>query len=33
MHWAEAMELLVTKLDDVEKIDDFLERFDVDPEA
>ena len=33
MHWAEAMELLITKLDDVEKIDDFLERFDVDPEA
>ena len=33
MHWAEAMELLVGKLLDVEKIDDFLERFDVDPEA
>jgi transcription termination factor Rho len=32
MHWAEAMELLITKLDDVEKIDDFLSRFDVDPE-
>jgi transcription termination factor Rho len=33
MHWAEAMELLITKLDDVEKIDDFLKRFDIDPEA
>ncbi len=33
MHWAEAMELLSTKLDDVEKIDDFLARFDIDPEA
>ena len=33
MHWAEAMELLSTKLDEVEKIDDFLERFDIDPEA
>jgi len=33
MHWAEAMELLITKLDDVEKIDDFLSRFDVDPES
>ncbi len=33
MHWAEAMELLVSKLDEVEKIDDFLERFEVDPEA
>jgi transcription termination factor Rho len=33
MHWAEAMELLVTKLEDVEKIDDFLQRFDVDPDA
>ena len=33
MHWAEAMELLITKLDDVEKIDDFLQRFEVDPEA
>ena len=32
MHWAEAMELLVTKLEDVEKIDDFLDRFEVDPE-
>ena len=33
MHWAEAMELLITKLDDVDKIDDFLQRFEVDPEA
>jgi transcription termination factor Rho len=33
MHWAEAMELLVAKLLDVEKIDDFLSRFDVDPDA
>ena len=33
MHWAEAMELLITKLDDVEKNDDFLARFEVDPEA
>jgi transcription termination factor Rho len=33
MHWAEAMDLLVTKLDEVEKIDDFLERFEIDPEA
>ena len=33
MHWAEAMELLVAKLLDVEKIDDFLARFDVDPDA
>jgi transcription termination factor Rho len=33
MHWAEAMELLITKLDDVAKIDDFLKRFDIDPEA
>ena len=33
MNFIEAMELLITKLDDVEKIDDFLERFEVDPEA
>jgi transcription termination factor Rho len=33
MHWAEAMELLVSKLEEVEKIDDFLERFEVDPDA
>ncbi|MCB9915720.1 MAG: transcription termination factor Rho [Planctomycetes bacterium] len=33
MNFVEAMELLVTKLDDVEKTDDFLARFDVDPEA
>jgi len=33
MHWAEAMELLITKLDEVEKVDDFLQRFDIDPDA
>jgi hypothetical protein len=33
MHFAEAMELLVAKLDEVEKIDDFLQRFEVDPDA
>ncbi|HKX46704.1 MAG TPA: transcription termination factor Rho, partial [Planctomycetota bacterium] len=33
MHWAEAMELLITKLDDIERNDDFLKRFDVDPEV
>ncbi|MCH2104956.1 MAG: transcription termination factor Rho [Planctomycetes bacterium] len=33
MNFAEAMELLITKLENVEKTDDFLERFDVDPEA
>ncbi len=33
MHFAEAMELLITKLEDVERNDDFLKRFDVDPEA
>ncbi|HED64049.1 MAG TPA: transcription termination factor Rho [Planctomycetes bacterium] len=33
MHWAEAMELLTAKLDDVERIDDFLDRFEIDPEA
>jgi hypothetical protein len=33
MHFAEAMELLVTKLDEVEKIDDFLQRFDIDPDG
>jgi len=33
MHFAEAMELLITKLDDVERIDDFLQRFEVDPDA
>ena len=31
--WAVAMELLITKLEEVEKIDDFLKRFEVDPEA
>jgi len=33
MHFTEAMELLVSKLDDVEKTDDFLKRFTIDPEA
>jgi transcription termination factor Rho len=33
MNFIEAMELLITKLDEVDKIDDFLKRFDVDPEA
>ncbi|QDU67027.1 transcription termination factor Rho [Engelhardtia mirabilis] len=33
MNFIEAMELLVTKLDDIERNDDFLARFDVDPEA
>jgi transcription termination factor Rho len=33
MNFIEAMDLLVTKLDDVEKTDDFLKRFETDPEA
>ena len=33
MHFAEAMELLISKLEDVERTDDFLNRFEVDPEA
>jgi transcription termination factor Rho len=33
MNFVEAMELLIAKLEDVEKTDDFLKRFDVDPEA
>ncbi len=33
MHFIEAMELLITKLEDVEKTDDFLQRFEVDPDA
>ncbi|MFT4541529.1 MAG: transcription termination factor Rho [Planctomycetota bacterium] len=33
MHFMEAMDLLITRLDDVEKTDDFLSRFEVDPEA
>jgi transcription termination factor Rho len=33
MNFIEAMELLSTKLEDVDKTDDFLKRFDVDPEA
>ena len=33
MNFIEAMELLSVKLDDVERNDDFLKRFDVDPEA
>ena len=33
MNFVEAMELLINKLEDVEKTDDFLKRFEVDPEA
>jgi len=33
MHFAEAMDLLITKLQDVEKTEDFLKRFEVDPDA
>ncbi len=33
MNFIEAVELLVEKLEDVEKTEDFLQRFDVDPEA
>jgi transcription termination factor Rho len=33
MNFIEAMELLVTKLDDVASNDEFLKRFEVDPEA
>ena len=33
LHFAEAMEMLITRLDEVKKTDDFLARFTVDPEA
>jgi transcription termination factor Rho len=33
LHFAEAMEMLITRLDEVEKTDDFLGRFSTDPEA
>ena len=33
MHFAEAAELLISRLMDVEKTTDFLDRFSVDPEA
>ena len=33
MSFIEAMELLITRLYDVDKTDDFLSRFEVDPEA
>jgi len=33
MNFVEAMELLITKLEEVDKTDDFLKRFEVDPEA
>ena len=33
MHFAEAMELLITKLEEVDKLDDFLQRFEIDPDA
>jgi len=32
MHFVEAMELLITKLEDVERTDDFLKRFEIDPD-
>jgi len=32
MHWAEAMELLVTKLEEVGNTEDFLKRFEIDPD-
>jgi transcription termination factor Rho len=32
LHFAEAIETLITRLDDVEKTDDFLSRFTLDPE-
>jgi hypothetical protein len=33
LNFIEAMDLLVTKLSDIETNDDFLKRFEVDPEA
>jgi transcription termination factor Rho len=33
LHFAEAMEMLITRLDEVEKTDEFLSRFTTDPEA
>lgn len=33
LHWADAMDTLITRLSDVDKTDDFLKRFEVDPEA
>ncbi len=33
MHFSEAMDLLITKLDDVATNDEFLKRFEIDPEA
>ncbi len=33
MNFIEAMELLITRLEEVDKTDDFLSRFEVDPEA
>ncbi|MFN0008852.1 MAG: transcription termination factor Rho [Planctomycetota bacterium] len=33
MNFIEAMDLLVTKLDEVEATDDFLKRFEIDPDA
>ena len=33
MNFIEAMELLITRLEDVDKTDDFLGRFEVDPDA
>jgi len=33
MNFIEAMDLLVSKLDEVETTDDFLKRFEIDPDA
>jgi transcription termination factor Rho len=33
MNFIEAMELLITRLEEVDKTDDFLKRFEIDPEA
>jgi transcription termination factor Rho len=33
MHWAEAMELLIHKLEEAESTDAFLARFEIDPDA
>ena len=33
LHWADAMDTLITRLSDVDKTDDFLKRFETDPEA
>ncbi len=33
LHYVEAVEMLITRLDEVDKTDDFLNRFTIDPEA